>query len=156
MASPYLSLLGKRTARNAYGGAGKGCRRKRKPCCNGADRDSGSVPTRKGADFRQVPDHGKPVARPLKPGKQMICAKPQSAPGALIGKVIRGGIVKVRKKFRTASERPNRALQEPEPPALKGARAVLRGRGCGNTPLLPDFFTDYWCTQYLQSAIAIN
>ena len=69
----------------------------------------------------------------------MICAKPQSAPGALIGKVIRGGIVKVRKKFRTASERLNRALQEPEPPALKGARAVLRGRGCGNTPLLPDF-----------------
>ncbi|RLB92442.1 MAG: hypothetical protein DRH26_06235, partial [Deltaproteobacteria bacterium] len=40
--------------------------------------------------------------------------------------------------FRTVSERPNRALQEPEPPALKGARAVLRGRGCGNTPLLPD------------------
>jgi hypothetical protein len=39
--SPYSSLRGKRTARNADGGAGRGCRRKRKPCCNGADTGSG-------------------------------------------------------------------------------------------------------------------
>ncbi len=31
------------------------------------------------------------------------------------------------------------AFEMLEPLALKGARAVLRGRGCGNTPLLPDF-----------------
>ncbi|QTA85041.1 Uncharacterized protein dnm_010440 [Desulfonema magnum] len=40
MVSPYLSLRGKRTARQAHGDAGKGCRRKRMPCRNGADTGS--------------------------------------------------------------------------------------------------------------------
>ena len=38
------------------GGGGRGCRRKRKPSCNGADRASVTrkYPARKGADFRRV------------------------------------------------------------------------------------------------------
>ena len=53
--TPYISLLkGKRTARRAYGCAGTGCRKKRMPPCNRADRDSNFVPTRKSADVRQV------------------------------------------------------------------------------------------------------
>jgi hypothetical protein len=35
--TPYLSRKGKQAARRAYGGAGLGCRKKRRPFCNGAD-----------------------------------------------------------------------------------------------------------------------
>ncbi len=53
--TPYISLpKGKRVARQAHGCAGTGCRKKRMPPCNRADRDSRFVPTRKGADVRRV------------------------------------------------------------------------------------------------------
>ena len=35
--TPYLSRKGKQAARRADGGAGLGCRKKRRPSCNGAD-----------------------------------------------------------------------------------------------------------------------
>jgi len=41
----------------ADGRAGKGCRSKRRPVCNGPDRGSNFAPPRKGADFRRVLDH---------------------------------------------------------------------------------------------------
>ncbi len=55
--SPFAK--GKRTVRGADGDAGRGCRKKRKPGCNGQDRGSDFAPTRKGADFRQVLDDEK-------------------------------------------------------------------------------------------------
>ena len=42
------------SARNADGMAGKGCWKKRRPLCNGADRDCNIVPPCKRADFQRV------------------------------------------------------------------------------------------------------
>jgi len=42
------------SARNADGMAGMGCWRKRRPFCNGADRDCNIVPPCKRADFQRV------------------------------------------------------------------------------------------------------
>ena len=60
MVSPYSSFSERQgAARRTEGNAGKGCRRKRKPHCNDADSGSEFAAARKGADFRQVADHGK-------------------------------------------------------------------------------------------------
>ena len=48
---------GKSPARVTGERAGKGCRRKPMPVCNGPDRGSNVAPARKGAHFRQVLDH---------------------------------------------------------------------------------------------------
>jgi hypothetical protein len=42
------------SARNAHGMAGRGCRRKRRPFCNGTDRSCNITPPRKRADFQRV------------------------------------------------------------------------------------------------------
>ncbi len=42
------------SARNAVGVAGRGCWKKRRPLCNGADRDCNITPPRKRADFQRV------------------------------------------------------------------------------------------------------
>ncbi len=60
---PVSLPLGKRAARQADGGAGRGCRKKRTPPCNEADRGSESAPARKGADFRLVLNHEKGLGR---------------------------------------------------------------------------------------------
>jgi hypothetical protein len=53
MVSPYLSRKsGKRTARQAYGGAGIGLWKKQMPFCNETDRNLNVIPLRKQADFR--------------------------------------------------------------------------------------------------------
>lgn len=49
-----LLLWGQRVARPAYGGAGVGCRKKRKRRCNGGDTDLERDPTRKWAEVRRV------------------------------------------------------------------------------------------------------
>src|SRR5262245_56222206 len=56
------ALRGKRTARRAFGAAGKGGGSKRKPACNGSDRSCAGRhhhSTRKGADFPLVFRHEK-------------------------------------------------------------------------------------------------
>jgi len=63
--SPSFSRKGQRTARPAYGAAGKGSGRKRTPVCNGPDRGCVSRqhhPTRKRADFPVVFRHERTLA----------------------------------------------------------------------------------------------
>jgi hypothetical protein len=52
-----LHESGNRTARGGHSQAGMGFRRKRKPCCNRADRGSRFALALKGADFRKVFHH---------------------------------------------------------------------------------------------------
>lgn len=71
--SPYLSLRGRRTARNVDRDAGRGWRRKRTPRCNRADRDCNIIPLRKQAHFRLVFHHEK-TCRTTIGGKANGCA----------------------------------------------------------------------------------
>jgi len=54
-----LRKCGNRPARAGRRQAGMGGRKKRKPCCNGADKGSKFALTRKSADFRLVADYEK-------------------------------------------------------------------------------------------------
>jgi len=58
-----LRANGNRLAREGDRQAGMGCRKKRMPPCNEADRGSEFALTRKGADFRQVLNHEKSLEK---------------------------------------------------------------------------------------------
>jgi hypothetical protein len=71
--SPYFSLLGKLTAREAVRGAGKGGRTKRKPFCNETDKGcaEGNITLRESEQTSVWSFRTRELDKPLKKGKQM-------------------------------------------------------------------------------------
>ena len=114
-----------------------GCRSKRKPGCNGPDRDSNFAPPRKGADFRQVLDHEKGTERLNRRGYFRRCV-PLAALKARWALCVSSVQPRIAKAAGIDRRVLHGALSRLEPGAGKLARRVL-SQGDGDVTRLPDW-----------------